>query len=128
MSRIVVVGGWSEPSTFGNWGSAVPASATAEPTLNSSATMAAPSVADATDIGAAKTGGDGEVSDPIATLSASQLNTVHRILATIPDLTLKDDSLLWLEPCQETTVQLRVYNAPGIANVAWLAILTRFRD
>ena len=62
--------------------------------------------------------------DAIAALDASQVNSVNKIAAAIPDLEMKP-SLSWTaETISGTPAKLDARDAPGPANVAWLAAVT----
>ncbi len=59
-------------------------------------------------------------SDAIASLDASQSNTVNKIAASIPDLEIKP-SLSWTnQPIAGQPTTLDARDAPGTANIAWL--------
>lgn len=63
-------------------------------------------------------------SDPIATLEASQKQSVDTIAATIPDLSEKPDCTWNGEPIAGVSATLDARDAPGPANIAWLASVT----
>jgi hypothetical protein len=59
--------------------------------------------------------------DAIAAFESSQLSTVNKIAAAIPDLEVKP-SLSWAsEPVAGQSTKLDARDAPGPANIAWLA-------
>lgn len=62
--------------------------------------------------------------DAIAALDASQVNSVNKIAASIPDLEVKP-SLSWVaEPIAGISAKLDARDAAGPSNIAWLAAVT----
>jgi hypothetical protein len=107
------------PPPFSSWGNAAP---TPPATVNSAGggssqqPISAPSYSSSTSSSL-------DANDPIAVLATSQSTSVREILQSIPDLALKP-SLSWergsvlIAGCPAS---LAAYDAPGSANVAWLA-------
>ena len=62
--------------------------------------------------------------DPIATFQASQQAVVDEIKRAIPDLEVKPDFCWENQQIAGCAASLQAYDAPGAANVAWLASLT----
>ena len=97
------------------------AAAAAPATVSSPAPVSAPAPAATTSGGGG--GGGGSAEAAVATLDASQQNSVAAIATAIPDLAIKPD-LAWTDGtiagCPAT---LDARDAPGPANIAWLASL-----
>jgi len=103
------------PPPFGDWGAAAPV---APPAAASVAPAPAPAyTAPAAAVGSSSSDND----DVVATLQASQDALLQTIQAAIPDLTAKPMELAWTPAAGETTPTLQAFDAPGAANVAWLA-------
>jgi hypothetical protein len=106
------------PPPFGSWGNAAPAASPASVVHPVGGTSqqpnSAPSFSSASPL---------DSNDPIAALAMSQSTSVREILQNIPDLAPKP-SLSWdsgsvsIAGC---SASLAAYDAPGSANVAWLA-------
>jgi hypothetical protein len=62
--------------------------------------------------------------DPIATFKASQQAVVDEILRAIPDLEIKPDFCWENQQVGGNPANLQAYDAPGAANIAWLASLS----
>lgn len=97
---------WAPPATETAAWSAPPAPAPAPASTPAVAPASAPAVSG---------------SDPIATLDASQKQTVEAIAAAIPDLAVKPDFTWTNEMIAGTPSTLDARDAPGPANIAWLA-------
>jgi hypothetical protein len=121
-------GSWSQPASphmstanpqpFSNWGQPAPV-APPQPTATTAATTTSTTSTSWAPVTSSSSGAGG---DPIAVLSASQATSVASIAQSIPDLAQKPD-LSWDGGVSiggfPTTLDAR--DAPGPANVAWLA-------
>lgn len=116
------------PYDYSSWGqpaavaAATSATTVAAPAASPDVTAPmAPAASPAAPVAAAATG-----DDPIATFAASQQAVVDEIVAAIPDLELKPD-FCW-DPASTvvggSAASLEARDAPGAANVAWLANLS----
>jgi hypothetical protein len=105
------------PPPFGSWGNAAPA---ATPSFVNPAGGASQQPTSAP---AYSSSSSVDSNDPIAALATSQSTSVREILQNIPDLALKP-SLSWNSGSVMIAgrpASLAAYDAPGSANVAWLA-------